>query len=392
VNAPTVRASRLPFFGLLLSGGVATGALLAGPLHFLPFVARVGAEVGVLAVLWLWVPARMLPPAEARRHLLQQLLLLSTLAACAGLAEAGLRLGLRSVTTTSADQDYFSRRWFRTHPFHRNRQGFFERDYAPFPAAGVFRIAVIGDSFTDGRALRHLDDRLSNRLEARLNTSGARFEVLNFGHGGASTSDEVAVLRDFVLDAHPDFVLLQWYVNDAEPADHAGRPHYAPLAPSERASGWLDGHSALYFLAERAWTNLQVRLGMRETYAQYLARLLRDPDGPHARAAEGALEEFIALAREHDVPLGIFLFPTLAEDWERNTLGFLMDRVLAVCARHDVPCVDLRRDLSRVAPRDLWANPFDPHPGPLANRIATDALLERFGATWRRRAVADDRA
>ena len=62
---------------------------------------------------------------------------------------------------------------------------------------------------------------------------------------------------------------------------------------------------------------------------------------------------------------------------------FLHERVLGECERLDVECLDLTSRYAGEDPRTLWVNRFDRHPSAHAHAIAAEAILERFGPTWR---------
>jgi lysophospholipase L1-like esterase len=98
---------------------------------------------------------------------------------------------------------------------HHNSWGFREQEFEMSKPRGVYRIAVIGDSFTYGQGIPE-EDRFTELMEKFLNDQMKKYEVLNFGRGGAQTVDEVATLRNIVLRMNPDFILLQWFVNDFE--------------------------------------------------------------------------------------------------------------------------------------------------------------------------------
>jgi len=119
-----------------------------------------------------------------------------------------------------------------------------------------------------------------------------------------------------------------------------------------------------------------------------------DPESADSIAGREALESFFGLARDAGVPVGMVLFPELDAEYpdgriEDYRLGFLMDRVRAICKLHDVPCLDLRAVLAPSEPdRKMWANRLDSHPGRLANDLAATALIEQFGAQWQVAALA----
>ena len=86
--------------------------------------------------------------------------------------------------------------------------------------------------------------------------------MLNFGSPGANTPEHRNLVGSLVPRIHPDFVLLQWYVNDMEDDDVVGRPTFEPLIPIRRLHGWLSDKSALYTVANMRWAEAQMALGM----------------------------------------------------------------------------------------------------------------------------------
>ena len=124
--------------------------------------------------------------------------------------------------------DQFRQRWLFLAPLVSNRVGSRERCRLSRPrvhrgqAAGVYRIAVVGDSFTYGNGVRQ-QDRYSDLLQAEL---PAHVEVLNFGTPARTRRSTWRPWANCCHAVHPDFVLLQWYVNDVEDDDSAGAAAY----------------------------------------------------------------------------------------------------------------------------------------------------------------------
>lgn len=336
-------------------------------------------------------------PGGKRRERIIALALLcaSTLFALLA-AEVGVRFLYRDVSTTTGDPvSWWARRWRQANPIERNALGYREDEIAE-KEPGVFRIVVIGDSFTQGQGIP-VEDRLTELLEVRLDRElPGRFEVLNFGRSGAASDDHLVMLREHALGVSPDFVLLQWFVNDVEALDEAPAGGYLRLVPSDRVTGWLRRHSALFYFANRAWRKLQVGLGWVESYDEYVARVFADPEGEPWRRVEVRLREFAATVEARTIPMGIVLYPSLTDvdgDPARYPNGFVIDHVLGFCARADLRCVDLRETFAAVHPASsMWASRLDSHPGRAANLLATDAVLDVFGAVWSRSARGDDPA
>jgi lysophospholipase L1-like esterase len=142
------------------------------------------------------------------------------------LLEAGLR-----VTTAAPDGKYSG--WFNgllgLYPENRslpmlgvvnwiiktNQWGFrgnsIEREKTP----GVQRIAMVGDSITDGFYVEN-EDTYPVYLETFLREKKASVEVLNAAHGGSTIDRQLAIFRDAVVPFHPDVVVLTFVTNDIE--------------------------------------------------------------------------------------------------------------------------------------------------------------------------------
>lgn len=96
-----------------------------------------------------------------------------------------------------------------------NGLGIRDHEYAYHKPDGVFRICVIGDSFTYGLGV-NIDDTYPKAMErafAEL-APGKKIEVLNCGVFNYNTREEVLFLFGHVVELQPDLVLLGFVVND----------------------------------------------------------------------------------------------------------------------------------------------------------------------------------
>lgn len=304
-------------------------------------------------------------------------LLCVSLAITLVVGEFAVRWIFREVTTTTPIESWFGERWKAAH-LDRTK-GFRERPFSWKKPLGERRIVVIGDSFTVAMGLPD-DDRYARRIESAFN-GGVR--VLQLARPGQEFDGHVATLRDDALRAGADFVLLQFYVNDFE-ISKLGRPRSSRLVGVPWLHRLLYRHSALYAVAALQWDALQARTGLVEDYAVYLERRYGDPHG-ESQLAVRLLREFFEIARLHEIPVGVVLFPVLSDQLgSEDPFGFLYDRVLEECARAGVRCVDLRPVFApHAADGGLRLNRFDPHAGARAHALAAEALLEAFGDEWR---------
>jgi hypothetical protein len=92
-----------------------------------------------------------------------------------------------------------------------NSLGYRDVEHSIEKPPGTFRIAVLGDSFTEARQVA-LEDTFWSYLGKNLNTcttlTGKKIEVLNFGIGGYGTTQELLTLQHHVWQFNPDLVLL----------------------------------------------------------------------------------------------------------------------------------------------------------------------------------------
>lgn len=292
-----------------------------------------------------------------------------TIAAALGLLEGGVRWIYADLGSTADNTSYFAERWRATYEGGLNSHGFREREITTVQP-GVKRIAVVGDSLTYGQGIER-DQRFTDRLDQAL---GDDIEVLNFGVPGANYAELREIMSEAIDIARPDAVILQWYINDVQPLGERS-PRAKNLAgPLHR---YVQPYSALYFVANRGFAQLQRSLGLVPAGDDYYEGF-RDPQGERATTARQRLEAVLDVAKAADIPIGIVLWPAVTDrtpdgDFERH--AFLFDQVLTVCADRQLSCLDLRPHL-RALPADagLVVNRFDAHPSALANEVAAQAM------------------
>lgn len=296
--------------------------------------------------------------------------------------EIAARHLLCDITTTADYTSYLSLKWKQRVTL--NSYGFRDREFTLKKPEGHYRIIVIGDSITYGQGVEK-EDRFTNILERRLHESDARFEVLNFGKPGAETEDHLQILRHIAVKAEPDYILLQWFVNDVEGNARNLRPKPLRLVPTDAVTGWLHRNSVLFYLLNQQWIAAQERLGVVDSYSRYMVNRFQDPGGPDWLRARHALKEFISTCQETGIPLGIVLFPSLTGTREGYVFGFLHERVIDICHEQGIPCIDLQKTFGQIEPDDIkryWASRLDAHPGKAAHIIAADEIVNTFKGAW----------
>ncbi len=102
--------------------------------------------------------------------------------------------------------------------FHWNAAGYYDHDYQPEKSDGVFRIAVIGDSYVEAVQVP-LSRSFHKLIEASLNQDlravhAERFQVLALGNSGTGQVSHHRVLREQAMEYRPNLVVLALSSND----------------------------------------------------------------------------------------------------------------------------------------------------------------------------------
>lgn len=116
-----------------------------------------------------------------------------------------------------------------------NSQGFFDREFSPRKAEGVFRIVCMGDSITFGFPAP-IDETYPNVLERLLERAfvGKKIEVINAGVPGYSSFQGLVLLQKKILAYQPDLLIVYYGVNDRECAAQQDKE-------ARRLPGWVVG-------------------------------------------------------------------------------------------------------------------------------------------------------
>jgi hypothetical protein len=133
-----------------------------------------------------------------------------------------------------------------------NARGLRGRELTASPAPGTLRLAVLGDSFVEGKQVGD-DEVFTARLESLATAAGRRLEVVNAGVGGYGTGDELLLWERAIAPMGPSVVLVGFFANDVRNnVDRAlfdcrrrllrSRSRRAPGALAVRSESWWRSH------------------------------------------------------------------------------------------------------------------------------------------------------
>jgi len=253
------------------------------------------------------------------------------------------------------------------------------RDVPPEPKApGVYRIAIAGDSFTEGQGVK-AEQTLARVLEELLEEPGSRsFEVLNCGRRGLDLPELMASFEgallyepDLVIYAltlndavrSPEFQARQTYINDwildreqlpDEETEPPGRLRSRTFdLVADRLSAWRVGRETTRWYLDM-WGE-----GNPEGWAR-TQELIREMDRRSNR--QGA--RFLVVVW----PLFVGLEGPYPFEAPHETLG-------RFCLGSGVPFFDLLPVFRGRRSSELWVHPVDRHPNEIAHRMAAEAVL-----------------
>jgi lysophospholipase L1-like esterase len=257
--------------------------------------------------------------------------------------------------------------------FRYNSAGYRDVEFRPH-RAGVHRIVVLGDSFTEGQGVREPDTYV-RRLEKRLQAQGPDvWEVLNYGYRG---QDFPSLYRLFeqAEALEPDLVIFGMVLNDPE-----REPTFESQWP--RLNDWIMLRRPTVqppWWQPRVVTYVDDRLESRRIAVQttkwYQAMYTSANGGGWART-KGYLRRMRREQQAHGGDLLVALWPLLVGLEGRYPFEAEHAKVAAACTRAGIPFRDLLPVLSGRSSADLWVHPADMHPNEVAHRLVAKDLAD----------------
>jgi lysophospholipase L1-like esterase len=232
-------------------------------------------------------------------------------------------------------------------------------------------VIALGDSVTFGWGVGEADT-FPAQLETILNQQcphpgGAGVTVHNAGIGNCNTSMEVERYKVQLRQLHPDWVILGYSYNDAEPDP----------VPSTNPFLW---HSSLLALAS---ARLDRHSGKLRDYASYYIGLYQD-GLPGWEQCKRKLHELGAILAADGVPATIILLPELHEPWHFGRLAGAFAQVAAISRQSGFEVIDPSGDFPQAKPESFWVTGEDAHPnGPVQAIYARDLARSRYACGGR---------
>ncbi|MCC6779375.1 MAG: SGNH/GDSL hydrolase family protein [Hyphomicrobiales bacterium] len=250
-----------------------------------------------------------------------------------------------------------------------NSKGLRDREIPYERSPGTLRALMLGDSFTLGWGVP-FEQTFAKRIERMFARRGVAAEVINAGIGNYNTVMEVEYFLTSTYKFDPDIIVLNFFVNDAEPI-----PTSRGIGPLLRVC-----HACVFTLG-RIDTLLRL-FSARKGWTEYYRDLYGNGEAAGWQAAKAHIAKLAAYAREHHKRLLIASLPEL-HDLEHYRFQRVTDLVREAAEENGAAFVDLLPDLRRAASADLWVTPSDQHPNALAHGLIAEGLFRKLDAMRR---------
>jgi lysophospholipase L1-like esterase len=247
-----------------------------------------------------------------------------------------------------------------------NSRGLRDREFAFERTPGTRRIVMLGDSLTEGWGVP-FEQTFSKRIERLYADRRTPVEVINTGVGNWNTVQEVEF---FLTEAHqyqPDVVVLNYFVNDAEPVPHSRPPNFV----TRRC------YSCVFVLGRL--DSLLRQLANRQDWSSYYLGLYDDGRSEGWLAAKDAIGRLAGYSKQRGVKLLVASLPEL-HDVKQYPFTRVTELVRQAAAENGVPFVDLLPSVKDQESSALWVTAPDPHPNGYANQFLAAGLFEALQA------------
>ncbi|HXB41839.1 MAG TPA: SGNH/GDSL hydrolase family protein [Bacteroidia bacterium] len=283
----------------------------------------------------------------------------------------------------------------------RNKYGFRDDPITRKPK-GVFRVMVLGDSFTWGAGLAE-NEKYSSVLDSLLCDyfKGRKIEVLNCALSGSPTITERDILRELKDTVQPDLVIVGYCLNDPQPK---GEDYSVEKDAFEKKwNGVLTEIQKdftffrLNYIGEaikKAVYNTMVKSSNLPTWEEALGRAY-DPKSKEWQDFRQALKDIKNMSDSMGCPkpiIGIFNqiatidYHTQMSDAERKKLELRLGWLKQVYNTSVevgfetidyLPLMEKAVDQKKITPANSIVNPLDGHPSAILDRIYAFEFFER---------------
>ena len=283
----------------------------------------------------------------------------------------GFELYYRNVydETDTANKSRLSKRWFERY-WHVNADEIRDDvDYARPRKPGRRRITFLGDSYTTGHGVKHVEDRFANRIRA----ARPDWDVHVLAYNGINTVEQIDVLQRFVRDGYElDVVALVYVYNDIDTFIQEFQDFYRRIdLPPAFLAPLLERSYAADLVYQR-WRQRQAALHSGVRYPVLRSEAY---DGRPWESMEYTLDQLAGEVTANGGRLAAVTFPWMQMLMAGEVELPMYRRLAAFWEQRGVPHLQLLHEMRTHVDEGLLVNRRDSHPNARAHEIAAQAML-----------------
>lgn len=280
------------------------------------------------------------------------------------LCEGVIRIKAIVAPTVQGFPTYTSALWKRYHAKF-NKEGFRDVEHSRDKQPGTHRILIVGDSFTFGWGIKHIEDRFGEQLAEKLTVKGGEhWEAINASHEDTHTLDHIEFLKQ-TLPYKPDVVILLYIFNDID--------YLSPVTSRSDLS-------SVFSLTSICYRNFYL---FQEIYFRF--RLIKikfqgggktkfDPyeDSTLVTLHLKDISQFVELAEKTGAFVWVVPFDIVVVSEDTRLIRY--NEFVNQAVEFGIPVLSLDPEFGGYQLSQLTVNKFDPHPNELAIRIGTEEV------------------
>lgn len=257
-----------------------------------------------------------------------------------------------------------------------------DREFTYDKPEGVFRIVVLGDSFTFGYGVE-VEQTYGVVLERIIKEQGTSVEMINLGVSGAGTAEELIMLKNCGLRFDPDLVVVGYCCNDIvndmlsklyalNDQNQLVRDQESYL-PAVKIRDFLYSFRIYRFLAERSHLLYFLRSNLSEAIQKSMTEKNRENKSLSHESemclTAALLDEIKRTSEENDATFCLLDIPS-------NKNKSNLPREYLVCVEEE-DIIDLRPVFEQhMVTQKLYWTKSDGHWTPAGHKIAAELLAD----------------
>lgn len=299
---------------------------------------------------------------------------------------------------------------FKFTRFETNSQGLRDKEYSIKKPPGIYRVAVIGDSFTLPEGVE-IDESYHSILEKRFNDDGFKSEFINFAVPSYGLGEYFATMKYKALEYNPNAILIGLYFgNDLphtltnpknvdnvtleleEPEINETLSSMCGYKPLKEESAFFKSYLIQLIESNSIYNKIKNKLKKEEEEEEKEKQEIMDVEYDTKYIAD-MFNQFEYFSYEHNIPI-IFVFLP-----EINTVSLhnrLHPRLIDFLCKKNLRKNFFVIDALPAVIREIWLtaraeglikllessyNKFrirDGHPNDKANKVFADAIYEKW--------------